>query len=78
MKNGKMVKSNVVMELETSLVDKHEEISMLDTPKVYVKQQQGFDYVDEGYMRHLLIDLKFSNLPFMLFLFYNLNLLIIL
>ena len=54
MKNGKMVKSNVVMELETSLVDKHEEISMLDTPKVYVKQQQGFDYVDEGYMRHLL------------------------
>ena len=49
-----MVKSNVVMELETSLVDKHEEISMLDTPKVYVKQQQGFDYVDEGYMRHLL------------------------
>ena len=54
MKNGKMVKSNVVMELETSLVDKHEEITMLDTPKVYVKQQQGFDYVDEGYMRHLL------------------------
>ena len=54
MKNGKMVKSNIVMELETSLVDKHEEISMLDTPKVYVKQQQGFDYVDEGYMRHLL------------------------
>ena len=54
MKNGKMVKSNVVMELETSLVDKQDEISMLDTPKVYVIQQQGFDYVDEGYMRHLL------------------------
>ena len=54
MKNGKMVKSDIVMELETSLINKHEDISMLDTPKVYVKQQQGFDYVDEGYMRHLL------------------------
>ena len=54
MKNGKMVKSTVAMELEAEVMSKHERVSMLDTPKVYVKQQQGFDYVDEGYMRHLL------------------------
>ena len=35
-------------------MSKHSEVSNIDTPKYYVKQQQGFDYVDEGYMRHLL------------------------
>tara|TARA_R100000808_G_C2148349_1_gene156485 strand:- start:310 stop:936 length:627 start_codon:yes stop_codon:yes gene_type:complete len=65
MKNGKMVKSetfaenianvdDAIMELESNLISKHDDISMINTPKVYVKQQQGFDYVDEGYMRHLL------------------------
>ena len=56
MKNGKdvVVKSNSLMEVETSVITKHSEVSQLDTPNYYVKQQQGFDYVDEGYMRHLL------------------------
>ena len=39
---------------EKSIRDKHEAISLTDTPKYYVKERQGFDYVEEGYMRHLL------------------------
>ena len=56
MKNGKdvVVKSGNLIEVETSVITKHSEVSQLDTPNYYVKQQQGFDYVDEGYMRHLL------------------------
>ena len=56
MKNGKdvIVKNNNLIEVETSVITKHSEVSNLDTPNYYVKQQQGFDYVDEGYMRHLL------------------------
>jgi len=52
--NGKVIKAIVPMELESAVISKHEQVSMLDTPAYYVKQQQGFDYVDEGYMRHLL------------------------
>ena len=58
MKNGKMktpiVKNNSLVELEAEVISKHDKISMIDTPAYYIKQQQGFDYVDEGYMRHLL------------------------
>jgi len=56
MKNGKNVipRNNNLIEVETSVITKHSEVSNLDTPNYYVKQQQGFDYVDEGYMRHLL------------------------
>ena len=56
MKNGKNVaiKNNSLIEVESSVITKHSEVSQLDTPNYYVKQQQGFDYVDEGYMRHLL------------------------
>ena len=54
MKNGKVIRAIVPLELEAEVISKHDKISMLDTPKVYIKQQQGFDYVDEGYMRHLL------------------------
>ena len=54
MKNGKVIKAIVPLELEAEVISKHEKVSMLDTPKHYVKQQQGLDYVDEGYMRHLL------------------------
>ena len=56
MKNGKdvIVKNNNIIEVEASVISKHTEVSQLDTPSYYVKQQQGFDYVDEGYMRHLL------------------------
>jgi len=54
-KNGAMpvpvVASN---EIEDAIRDKHKEISFTDTPKYYVKEKQGFDYVDEGYMRHVL------------------------
>ena len=41
-------------EVEDAIRDKHKEISFTDTPKYYVKEKQGFDYVDEGYMRHVL------------------------
>jgi len=41
-------------EMEDAIRDKHKEISFTDTPKYYVKEKQGFDYVDEGYMRHVL------------------------
>ena len=54
MKNGKVIKAIVPYELEAEVISKHDKVSMLDTPNYYVKQQQGFDYVDEGYMRHLL------------------------
>tara|TARA_Y100001938_G_C7945306_1_gene356468 strand:+ start:156 stop:764 length:609 start_codon:yes stop_codon:yes gene_type:complete len=53
-KNGAIVKNNSIVELEAEVMSKHSEVSNIDTPKYYVKQQQGFDYVDEGYMRHLL------------------------
>ena len=39
---------------EQAIRDKHKSISFADTPKYYVKEKQGFDYVDEGYMRHVL------------------------
>lgn len=58
MKNGKVtsniVQSTALMELETDVIVKHTEVSQIDTPRYYIKEQQGFDYVDEGYMRHLL------------------------
>ena len=56
MKNGKdiAIRNNNLVEVESSVITKHSEVSQLDTPNYYVKQQQGFDYVDEGYMRHLL------------------------
>ena len=41
-------------EVEHLIAQKHSAISMFDTPKAYVKQQQNFDYVDEAFMRHML------------------------
>ena len=52
--NGALTVNNSLVELETDVISKHSSVSQIDTPKHYVKQQQGFDYVDEGYMRHLL------------------------
>ena len=51
-KNGAvpMVSSSI----EDAIRDKRKEVSFTDTPKYYVKEKQGFDYVDEGYMRHML------------------------
>ncbi len=38
-----------------NLVKKHEDLSNMDTPKPYIETRaDGFDYVDEGYMRGLL------------------------
>ena len=34
--------------------NRHKKMSETITPKVYVKAKQGFDYVDEAYMRYLL------------------------
>ncbi len=56
-KNGESnvtVIDSQVVELEAHIISKHDQVSQMDTPAVYVKQQQGFDYVDEGYMRHML------------------------
>ena len=54
-KNGAMPVPVVASsEIEDAIRDKHKEISFTDTPKYYVKEKQGFDYVDEGYMRHVL------------------------
>ena len=52
-KNGAMPITAYV-EVEDVIRNKHKEISFTDTPKYYVKEKQGFDYVDEGYMRHVL------------------------
>lgn len=41
---------------EETLSIKHQKISERQTPRAYVSQKQGFDYVDEGYMRKLLND----------------------
>lgn len=58
MKNGKMtnnvVQSTALMELESDVIVRHTEVSEINTPSCYIKKQQGFDYVDEGYMRHML------------------------
>ena len=43
-----------VSSIEETLKKKHEEVSVRETPKGYVKQRQGFDYVEEGYMRNVL------------------------
>ena len=38
-----------------NLIKKHEDLSNMDTPKPYIETRaDGFDYVDEGYMRGLL------------------------
>jgi hypothetical protein len=36
---------------ETSLISKHQNVSEAPTPQDVVKSRNGFDYVDEGYMR---------------------------
>jgi len=36
---------------ETSLIAKHQNVSEAPTPQDVVKSRNGFDYVDEGYMR---------------------------
>ena len=40
--------------MEGQLTDKHNKISNIDTPKYFVKDKGGMDYVEEHYMRELL------------------------
>ncbi len=43
-----------ILATETILQDKHSNVSNISTPKAFVKDKGGFDYVDEAYMRHQL------------------------
>ena len=43
-----------IVEVEDNLQAKHEFMSNIPTPKVFVKDKGGFDYVDEAYMRNQL------------------------
>ena len=43
-----------LIETEDILQSKHNNISSIPTPKAFVKDKGGFDYVDEAYMRHQL------------------------
>ena len=50
---------NDLMELKNgsleNIIIKHNDISQRDTPKPYIETRaDGFDYVDEGYMRKVL------------------------
>ena len=46
--------NGVLVETEQNLQDKHDFVSNIPTPKAFVKDKGGFDYVDEAYMRHQL------------------------
>ena len=43
-----------LIETEDILQSKHNNVSSIPTPKAFVKDKGGFDYVDEAYMRHQL------------------------
>ena len=43
-----------LIETEDNLQSKHDFVSNIPTPKVFVKDKGGFDYVDEAYMRNQL------------------------
>ena len=36
-----------------NITKKHEEVSRIETPKVFIKKKQNFDYVDVGYMKKI-------------------------
>ncbi len=52
--NDALVINKTLVEVESDFISKHTEVSNIDTPKYYVKDKGGFDYVDEGYMRNQL------------------------
>ena len=57
MKEDTMVSINdngSLVEVEDVLQSKHDFVSNIPTPKVFVKDKGGFDYVDEAYMRNQL------------------------
>ena len=43
-----------LIETEDILQSKHNNVSSISTPRAFVKDKGGFDYVDEAYMRHQL------------------------
>ena len=43
-----------LVETEDILQSKHNNVSNIPTPRAFVKDKGGFDYVDEAYMRHQL------------------------
>tara|TARA_Y100001938_G_C8097264_1_gene438991 strand:+ start:878 stop:1483 length:606 start_codon:yes stop_codon:yes gene_type:complete len=43
-----------ILATEVILQDKHNNVSSIPTPKAFVKDKGGFDYVDEAYMRNQL------------------------
>ena len=43
-----------LIDVEDNLQSKHDFVSNIPTPKVFVKDKGGFDYVDEAYMRNQL------------------------
>jgi hypothetical protein len=42
------------LEMEKVIAEKHKHISNETTPNMFVEQKNGFDYVDEAYMRNKL------------------------
>ena len=43
-----------LIETEDILQSKHNNVSSIPTPRAFIKDKGGFDYVDEAYMRHQL------------------------
>ena len=43
-----------LIETEDILQSKHSNVSSIPTPRAFIKDKGGFDYVDEAYMRHQL------------------------
>ena len=43
-----------LIEVEDILQSKHNNVSSIPTPKAFIKDKGGFDYVDEAYMRNQL------------------------
>ena len=44
---------NSINKLLENVTKKHEEVSRIETPKVFIKKKQNFDYVDVGYMKKI-------------------------
>ena len=42
-----------INELLQNVTKKHDEVSRIETPKIFIKKKQNFDYVDVGYMKKL-------------------------
>ena len=42
-----------INKLLENVTKKHEEVSRIETPKVFIKKKQNFDYVDVGYMKKI-------------------------